>query len=327
MQTIDFEIKGKAYQMPNNWEQLTQSQFISLSRLLGLYASGSSSVGDVRLGYVSNFLGLSDNKIHPDKIEAVSSNLYILLSLVDFIFSIKYADEVWTKLSPETRRQALKTEPCNLPVTPESRYLQTQPYNFIVDACFACQLIPSLTVGDKEYQGYTINTDCGELSCSLTARQYIDASERLFSLSEHPEKLALLAAILYAPQPYNSDWAHSHAVDFAKLSTEILNAVALNFQAFVIFLFQKTDYNILRQKEDKQPKGIFVGMSEGLYNLSTDGYGDLDTVSRFSVIEYLSILRSKLIETVKAMHHNEMKLHEISEKTGLDINTINKILL
>lgn len=326
MQTIDFEIKNKPYQMPNCWELLSPDQFINLARLLRLYAEGRLSIGDVRFGYVKHFLKLSDQKVRSKKLDNVTANIYVLMSLVDFIFKIQYAPEVWNKLSKETRRLAAKTEPYDLPDTPEARYLMGRDYSFVIDASFACQLIPCIKVAGEVLKGYTINTDFGKLSCSLTAQQYIDASECLFGLSEKPETLPLLGAILYCPDKYNADWAHTHAKDFVKLPVELLEAIALNYQAFVILLFEKTDYSILKQKNDKKIKGIFTSISAGLYNLSTDGYGNLDTVSEFSVITYLDILRSKLIESVRTMHQYEQKPHEIAEKTGLDLNTINSII-
>ena len=324
--TIDFNIKGKDYNMPNCWELLSPSMFINLAALLRLYSAGSISVNDVRLGYVTHFLDIDLKTVTPKYADAVAANLYILLSQVDFIFNIHYAPDVWNGLSAQTRKQALKCEPFDLPDTPEVRYLRKQNYSFVLDASFASQLVPVVNVNGIDYEGYRINTDCGELSCSLTARQYIDASERLFRIIDNPDLLPLLAAILYCPGTYNSTWAHNHAKSFASLSAETLEAIALNFQSFVIFLFEKTDYSILRRRNGKEPKGIFVGMSEGLYNLSTDGYGDLDTVSNFSVIDYLDILRKKLIETVCTMHASDIKLSDIVSKTGLDLNIINQIL-
>lgn len=312
--------------MPDCWELLSTDQFIYLTGLLRAYAAGYLSVGAIRLAYVKKFLNISDKKVVPSKKDEVFANLYILQNNVKFIFNIQYKPEIWNNLSTEIRKVARKTEPVDLPDTPEARYLRKQDYKFVIDAVFAKQLIPVIKIGIRKYKGYAVNTSFGELSCSLTARQYIDASERLFRLSENPELLPLLVAILYCPGRYYSDWAHNNAYKFAKLSPDLLEAVALNFQAFVIFLFERTHYNILRQKEDKKPKGIFVGMSEGLYNLSTDGYGDLDTVGNFPVIEYLEILRKKLIESVRSMHASEMKLTDIQTKTGLELNLINKII-
>ena len=326
METIDFEIKKKKYLLPNAWTKLSQAQFVHLSGLLRLHVAGLASVGDVRLGYVTHFLGIDITKVSAGKAALVATNLYTLLQNVDFIFNIKYSPDVWNNLSPETRRLAIKTEPSDLPDTPEVRYLRTCDYKFVIDAVFAAQLIPQIAVGRKKYKGYEINTRCGELSCSLTARQYIDASERLSRVIDNPGLLPLLAAILYCPGRYDSDWAHRHAADFAALSPETLEAIALNFQSFVIFLFEKTHYTILRQKNAAPSKGLYVGMSEGLYNLSTDGYGNLEEVGRLSVIEYLDILRKKLIESVRTMHASDMKTTEIASKTGLDMNTINKIL-
>ena len=47
---------------------------------------------------------------------------------------------------------------------------------------------------------------------------------------------------------------------------------------------------------------------------------------RISLIEYLEILRKKKIDAVRTMHSAEMKITDIAEKTGLDFDTIQKII-
>ena len=46
-----------------------------------------------------------------------------------------------------------------------------------------------------------------------------------------------------------------------------------------------------------------------------------------NVIKYLTILRKKLIESVRAMHSANMDVVKISRRTNLPIDVINKIIL
>ncbi len=193
-----------------------------------------------------------------------------------------------------------------------------------VNICFLKQLVPELKIGRKKINGYEINTSFDTLTCSLTAAQFIEAQE---TLKGGADKLPLLASILYCPEPYSSEKAHELAVRFVKSNQLVLHAIALNFQALVTFLFTKTHFSLLStgKRSDPVPE-IATGLAETLYNLSADGMGDINTVKRMPVIEFFSILRKKLIESVRAMHDSKIDIIEISKKTGLPTITIKKML-
>lgn len=327
--TIDIEIKGKPYSIPNSWDTLSPDQFVYLSGLLQQFASDTLSMSDVRLRFVIYVLDIDMAYIPKRHIDTIAQNLYILQSKVSFIFNIKYPDSVWNSLSPEIRKLALKTEPSDLPDSPEARILRRTKYKYVVDACFAAQLLPAITIGKETFTGYSVNTLCGQLSCSLTARQYIEASDCLHNIDKNRDLLPLLAALLYLPADCSPQWAHDHAPLFAKLPSATLESVALCFQALVLFLFTKTHFNILWKKgsnKDSQKGKLSVGLKEGIYTLSEEGYGDIHTVGNIQLIEYLEILRKKKIDAVRTMHSAEMKLTEIAAKTGLDLETIQKII-
>lgn len=325
---IEFEIKGKPCRIPNSWDVLSSSQFIYVSELLLKYAAGTLSMSDVRLYYVVHILSIDFSYVPPKHADIIAANLYILLSKVTFIFNIRYSKDIWDNLTKETRDMALKTDPAYLPDTPEVRLLRQSKYHYVVDACFAAQLIPVIEVDNVAMHSYTIITDCGQLSTSLTARQYVDASDCLSHIAGNPDLLPLLVAILYCPGQYSNSWAHTNAHRFAALSAQTLEAISLNFQAFVLFIFQKTHFHILwnRNSDDKRKSLITTSIDEALLNLSTDGFGDHEQVDAMPLIKYLDILRNKKIQAVRTMHAAEMKIHEIASKTGLTETTINAIL-
>lgn len=192
-----------------------------------------------------------------------------------------------------------------------------------VNACFIKQMIPKLELGRRKYHGYEINTSFDTLTCSLTAAQFIEAQE---VLNSDTNKLPLLAAILYCQAPYSSYNAHELASKFINANPIHLQAIALNFQAFITFLFTRTHFSLLASGKKETLPEIATGLSETLYNLSADGMGDINAVKQMPVIEFLSILRKKLIESVRAMHDAQMDIVEISDKTGLSIKTIKKMI-
>lgn len=192
-----------------------------------------------------------------------------------------------------------------------------------INVCFIAQLMPKLKVKKRKYNGYEVNTSFDTLTCSLTASQFIESQEVLKSKAG---KLPLLAAILYCPQPYSSEKAHLLGKDFIKINPLVLQAIALNFQALVTFLFTRTHFSLLSSSKAGSIPEIATGLAETMYNLSADGMGDVNSVKQMPVVEFLTILRKKLIESVRAMHDAKVEITEIAAKTGLSTQTIKKML-
>ncbi|MDR1557288.1 MAG: hypothetical protein LBS88_09720 [Tannerellaceae bacterium] len=211
----------------------------------------------------------------------------------------------------------------------ENIYLLSTYVDFIfknpkeINACFLSQLVPVLEVRKRYYEAYRIHTGYDTLTCSLTAIQFIEGYELLGCPAE---KLPLLAAILYLPGKYTSERAHVFAGQLADVDPIVLQAVSFNFMAFTAYLFTRTPFHILRSKKEGAGRtSITIGMAESLYNLSADGLGDVETIEQMPVIKYLTILRKKLIEGVKAMRDAQMSVADISANTGLPMQTIKKI--
>lgn len=322
MKTIDFSVKDKIYRIPNAWESLTPIQYIKLVNDLNSVAKGELSVAMLRVNYICDIMGWKPKKI---KGEDSLVNLAWLAEQVTFIFNIQYPanNEALKELDPETRMKLQKTPPDRIPGLPIARYLAKLEYKYVLDACFCAQLIPVVKIGREKYYGYEIRTSFENLTCSLTALQYIEA-RKLIGCS--PDKLPLLAAILYAPGTYNSEAVHASAHNFTRLPDIILQAIAFNFQCFNNFLFTKTDFYVLTAGKGQKENSITTGALESLYNLSSDGMGDIKAVEQMNIIQYLTVLRKKLIESVRSLNDMKLDRTDIAEKTGLPLNIINSIL-
>lgn len=322
MKTIDFCVKGETYRIPNAWELLTPLQYEKLVGGLNKVAKGELSIAMLRVNYVCDMMDWNPKKI---KGEESLANLAWLAEQVTFIFNIQYPDnnEALKDLDLETKMKLQKTPPDRIHGLPIARYLAKLDYKYILDACFCAQLIPTVKIADKVYSGYKIDTSFDNLTCSMTALQYIEARKLIGCTMD---KLPLLAAILYTPGTYSSDTAHVLAHDFARLSENTLQAIAFNFQCFNNFLFTKTDFFILTAGKGEKENLISTGALESLYNLSSDGMGDIRTIEQMNIIQYLTILRKKLIESVRSLNDMKMERSEIASKTGLPLNIINSIL-
>ena len=319
---IELKVKDRVYSIPNRWEELTPDMFTHLFSLLSRMAAGELAPAMVRALFVCHVLKLDFMKIRDD---AVMKNVAMLASQVTFPFSIVYPENnaALSELPPELREQARKTPPERLPQSAMTKYLQRLDYRFVIDNCFCANLIPFIKVDGEVLKGYAVNTEFDNLTCDMTALQYIEASQLLGCPKD---TLPLMAAILYHPQPYSSLSAHRDAARFATLPENVLLSIAFNFQSFTNYLFTKTRFSILTQGKDEKKNPIATGALESLYNLSTDGLGDLETVCRMNIIQYLTILRKKTIEFVKSLASAEKKPHEIEKITGLPLTVIKQIV-
>ena len=319
---IEFLLRNAKHTSPNRWEELSPETFMHLFSLLMQMATGELSPAIVRILYVCHVLGINYKKL---KEPAAIDNIHHLAYQVTFPVSIVYPDNnaALSELPPELREQARKIPPERLPSSAMTKYLQRLEYHFVIDNCFCTQLIPVIEVGGKEMQGYTINTDFDNLTCNLTALQYIEAKQLI---GRSKDTLPLMASILYHPHPYDSLSAHKAATTFACLPETTLLAVAFNFQSFTNYLFTKTHFSLLTKVKDDKKSPIATGALESLYNMSQDGLGDMNTVSQMNIIQYLTVLRKKTIEFVKSLSQAEKKLTDIEKITGLPLSIIKQIV-
>lgn len=320
---IVFIAKGTMYSIPNSWEGLDPYLFQSLIHDLDRMVKGELSIAVLRARYVCRVMGWDIEKI---KDSDGLANLAWLAEQVTFPFTIVYPDNdaALQELDPETYKLCKRIPPHRLTGVTISKYLSKLDYKYAIDSCFCKQLVPAIRIDDDElYPAYKIDTHFNRLTCSLTALQFIEAR----ALIGCPlEQLPLLAAILYHPGRYSSNGAHELALKFKQLPPNELAAIAFNFQAFVNYLFTRTEFKLLTEHEGTKVSAISTGALESLYNLSSDGLGDIDTIERMNVIQYLTILRKKLIETVHSLHAAKMDKVDIAKETKLPMHIINQIL-
>ena len=322
MKDIELYANGQKYVIPNSWDSLDSDTYIELVSNLLLMSSGQISAGEVRIKLLCSLMHWSLEKFKDD--DAVAS-LLVLSEQLTFLFTINYPNpEILSALNNDDREKYLRTDPYSL----NTRYadiLKKQDYKYVVDLCFASQLIPELKMDGKLFKGYDIDTSFNTLTCSLTALQYIEA--RSIDV-DNIETLPLLAAILYYPRSkeYDSGYAHRLAKKFSGLSAAVLFAISFNFQAFNNFLFTKTEFSLLTKFKPQPDKSITTDASDALYELSKDGLGDAKQIEQMNLITYLRVLRKNTISAVKSLSGIGLDKLKISTEVGLPINIIDNIL-
>lgn len=319
---IQLLCNGTVHTIPNRWESLTSAHFLHLIADFLRMAAGQISVGEVRINYLCDIMGWNKRKFRN---EEQIANLVAISEQLTFMFHINYPDNnaVLEGLTNEIYERCRRVDPYRLN-HPLAKVLRRLNYQYVVDLCFCAQLLPSLAIGDKVYRGYGIAADYGQITCSLTALQYIEARE----LIERGESaLPLMAAILYFPEKeYNSERAHLLADTFAKLPIEVLTAVSFNFQAFNNYLFSCTSFSLLTRFAPRKSRPITTDAVDALYDLSKDGLGDARQLEQMNVLTYFKILRKKTIDAVKEMKSIGWNKLKISNEVGLPVSVIDDIL-
>ncbi|MBO5537619.1 MAG: hypothetical protein J5971_01010 [Prevotella sp.] len=282
--TISLVARHRRIDMRNQWETLTREEYIELCADLCDMQRGKLSDVDVRTRLAARMIGADPQRI---KDEEALATLVSLGNRLTFLF--KQADDGRS----------------------------------VLDLCFCAQLLPVVYLNRKPCKGYRIDAAYGQISTSLTALQYIDASH--LAASDKPS-LPLLASILYSRQPYDSGEACRNARLFEELPHHILQGIEWNFQAFNNFIFTRTPFSLLAKFETKKGASITTDAADALYDLAHDGFGNTQAVEQMNLFTYLRILRKKTIDTVRQMRQLKMDTPTISNETGLPIEVINDMI-
>lgn len=315
---IEFEVGKKVVNIPSKWDELSESDFKSLCSLIRQFQRNEISIAECRMLFVCDILSINLRDIPLQKREHASDNLYMMSRQVTFFTQIKFEDGKLDAVSTEIKELLKKTPPEDLPYSTEVAYLRKLPYEYEVDAVFFANLIKELTIGDAVFKGYSASYTDGVLDTSLTAIQYITAAELLSSINDgETDKLHVLASVLYADV--------SKKDLFKAIDLDVLEVIAFNFQAIILFLFTKTEFSILWKGGGTKKKGITLSSADMLYDLSAAGYGTPEQVENLSLLRYLRILKKNLISAVNMLREMGKDDGEIAEKTHLPANIISQI--
>lgn len=312
---------GREVRIPNSWELLTSTQYLTLVNYLLRMDRGELSPAEVRIYFLCDLLGLDVHKIEEG---LAMENLLAISEQLTFLFRIVYPEENKAILHLPLEEYVMyqRIDPHRI-AYPYARELEQLDYRYTIDLCFCHQLLPEIFADKERYLGYKVSTDFKTLTCSLTALQYIEARS-ILDMGE--EELPLLAAILYYPGEYSSEGAQRLAHKMAALPKATLQAISLNFQAVNNFIFLKTPFSLLTKFVSRNDAPINTDAADALYDLAKDGLGTTVQLERMNLLTYLRILRKKTIEGVKALKASGMDVVKISNEVGLPLVIVKQII-
>ncbi len=323
---IELRFGSNEYSFPNKWEELSPDQYMKLVPLLNLFWAGEISLMEVRTSWFKQIAGLEGIKVPKDRIAQVADNIYTASRQFNFFYKIDY-DGKTDSFPADIRRLLEKTAPDDLlDDSAEVRYASTLKYGYKPDSVWAKNLIPSISVKGTALEGWKVSVDGDALTSTLTALQFLQGNDILTRLTKNRRRqdIALLCSILY-PAPDGSDIS---VADYDTLEDNILFGVVQNFQAFVSFIFTRTQFSILwaTGKVKKRSRSVSISQTDALYSLSKSGYGSYEQIERMPMTTYLSIVRADMISAIRSLVDSKMTLDEIAERVNLPIEIINKIV-
>lgn len=313
------------HRFPNAWEELTPEQYLRLVELLGLFWAGTLSMCELRIAFFRHLAGLEHLRVPARARERFFDNLCTASRQFDFFFTLDYGDRA-NQLSPEVRKTIRKRPPDEiLSDSAEIRYARTLEWEYRIDAVWVGNLLPTIRVGKQELQGWTAHLEGGTLTTSMTSYQFVQGYDLLSAIGNGSSRraMALLVGLLYGVEA--NDTPRLERIE--QLSDRILHAAILNFQAFAAFIFTRTPFSVLWSSgsgaEKKQEQ---LSMSDTLYGLCKEGYGNYDQVERMPLMTYLGIMRAEIIQAVRSMATGDTSPEDIAARMGLSVNQVKKML-
>ena len=173
--------------------------------------------------------------------------------------------------------------------------------------------------------GWTANLEGGALTTSLSSYQYAQGYDLLMAIGEGANRraMALLVGLLYGVD--TNDTARIEQIE--RLPDILLQAVVLNFQAFVTFIFTRTAFSVLWSADSDRPKRQErISMSDSLYGLCKDGYGNYEQVEKMPLLTYLGIMRAETIQAARSMATDDTTPEEIAGRMGLSVGQVKRML-
>lgn len=315
------------YEYPNSWYELSTEQYLKLIPLINDYLGGNLSMCKMRIEWFKKIAGIDQIQVSAKHWEKFCDNLLTASRQFNFFYTLDYADKL-DHLSSTTRKM-LKRTPADeyTSIDGEMRYAQKLEYSYKLDAVWAKNLIPEISLPNRVLKGWTADIQSGILSTSLSALQFTQGYDLLGNISEgNPtHTLAVLTALLYGVDTSDIDSIEG----LEKLPDTILQGVALNFQALTSFIFKSVHYSILwngGQGESSTKEHLNMAFSDSLYGLCKTGYGNYEQIEKMPLLTYLNILRTDLINGVKTLAASGQSVTDIAGQMNLPIDLIEKML-
>lgn len=302
---ISIKLNGKAcIDIPDSWEDLNFKQklftFEILSRVISGDLKSTPHVALVKLliKFTNYKPSKKFNRPDPESEESPRDNINLnLLRLAERIKFIFIIDEDDRRIIPQ---YDFKTNP-----------------------------FPIVKIGRKKYTGKRFELDI-TAKTDITAREFVDCFDLLSALAklenedDKQECINQICAILYpANLNYTQNMVSGQNRNMRKLHPMVRFGIVYWFTGIVKFYTEHPTYSILFKGNPSEDGADKIKLSnEVVLMLQREGYGLPD---HMNLNDYFDAQIKHLKDVVNKAIAEGLTVYKLSEKTGIDISTINKL--
>ena len=328
----------KQIQIPDCWEDLSQSEFVKTCELLGLLLSGQISIDVFRLMLLRKLTGYKRSKhftLSAEEKENIDANLTILSNMLTFPTKPHYdRPELLETLSPDLQQFLKKAFPDEIENTEQIEEL----YNMrekpkcrpVVDFKIKRNILGNIKARNTELQGVYFDIHGYDITTDLTAEEFVDANDFLqqFEKTKEEKYLNEFCSVLYRNNrpDYDTTKVRQAAVQFKYVRTHYKTAIMFLFQNIIEFFATHPAFSIFFKKKEGENDGtISLGLADSIYNMSIDGYGSRQEVGQMNVTDYFNIMLKKLKDTVAQLRASKMDELKICQALNIDSDVLNRL--
>lgn len=311
-----FEIGKTTIQLPENWDELSNLQFLHLAKLILLYQARKITHFELKVSALYNFIGfeLKPPKAHKRKYLRVVLPYYIKYKL-GFINISEY--------------KKISGPAYDLYISTSDTYLYFNIIQLTEQLTFLDELDIFLSTnplyGDQELNlpqfevGVYINT-------SIKIGQYTDALEFCKAYEETGDIKMLDWAINCLSHSYDSlNEIHETLPLVSKIKFPKKYAAYLWFLSVSNYFKNHQIYSMLFSEKQTDSDSINSPANTSIYKIVSEGYGDLKTIKQLNLIEFYDLQILLLRNSISSALDAGVELPKLAEKTGLSISQINKL--
>jgi len=281
--------------LPDCWEDLTQEQLFFTVDVL--------------------------NRLFQQTITPDTARIELLLNYTNYRPSLKITD-------PDTRETInfnllQLSEQLNFAFTVDGLFIRT---NF----AFKRNPLPVLTIEGINYTGKKFNRDV-TAKTDITAKEFVDAFDLYFASARSTDEsikgecLNQLCAILYPGEStHEKNMVSGQIEKMSHADSRAKILISIWFAGIIRYYTEHPVYGILfsGRKTEAAADKISLGMNEISLYLKKEGYGDPGTMN---LNDFFDAQVKSLKDSISKALGSGAKIEELVKKTGLSIETLNKL--
>lgn len=324
----------------DRWADLSREEYISVVSLLHELTTGKSTLLRFRLRLLQVLTGYkrSKKRFNDDQAEIINNNLVILADMLTFPLIPNYQNPEYLEvLSPALQKKLKTTFPQEIY---EAEYIyeiamiaHKLECSISINLDFRCNPLPYINIDENMWYGPDFSVDKNRVvQTDMIALEFIDASEfaELYYATKDENYLDNLVSVLYRQkrENYSTHRSMRNAKYIKQLPYAEKFGVILFFQSVVYYLSTHPQYGILYRKPENNESGkakIDLGSGDVIAQLTKDGFGTREEIENLPLGDYFTLLLKQIIDAVKNMRNAEIKEHEIAQRLGISIETVQKI--